>query len=94
MFETAFRESRFQTFALRADPVYATLLSGMNDEGTARPEGATGLWRLPGYEFDLGQGLLRDAAGTEVPLRPQTTTVLQQLWANAGRVVISPRWRS
>ena len=42
---------------------------------------------LPGFDFDAEQGLLRDARGTEVPLRPQTTAVLQQLWTHAGRVV-------
>ena len=42
---------------------------------------------LPGFELDLAQSLLRDAAGTEVRLRPQAFAVLQFLARHAGRVV-------
>ena len=42
---------------------------------------------LPGFELDLAQMLLRDAAGSEVRLRPQAFAVLQFLARHAGRVV-------
>lgn len=42
---------------------------------------------LPGFEVDLAQMLLRDAAGAEVRLRPQAMAVLQFLARSAGRVV-------
>ena len=42
---------------------------------------------LPGFELDLAQMLLRDAAGAEVRLRPQAFAVLQFLARHAGRVV-------
>ena len=42
---------------------------------------------LPGFNLDLAQSLLRDAAGSEVRLRPQAMAVLQFLARNAGRVV-------
>jgi DNA-binding winged helix-turn-helix (wHTH) protein len=42
---------------------------------------------LPGFELNLAQALLRDAAGNEVRLRPQAMSVLQFLARHAGRVV-------
>ena len=36
VFADAFREERFPAFGRKADPVYSTLLAGMNDEGIAR----------------------------------------------------------
>ena len=36
VFERAFVDGRFTEFARRSDPVYVTLLEGMNDEGVAR----------------------------------------------------------
>ena len=48
---------------------------------------ASDLIALPGFELDLAQMLLRDAAGSEVRLRPQAFAVLQLLARHAGRVV-------
>lgn len=42
---------------------------------------------LNGVEFDLGGGLLRNASGEDIPLRPQSLAVLRHLVINANRVV-------
>ncbi len=56
-------------------------------DGIDRTAGSSGRQALPGFEFDPVEGLLRQSCGTEVPLRPQTLAVLEQLWKNAGSVV-------
>jgi TolB-like protein/DNA-binding winged helix-turn-helix (wHTH) protein len=40
-----------------------------------------------GYALDLRQGILRDAGGTEISLRPKTFNLLCYLAANAGRLL-------
>ena len=48
---------------------------------------STGTVTLPGFDFDLDVGELRDSAGEPVPLRPQCVAVLRCLAESLGRIV-------
>lgn len=105
VFERVFVDNRFGRFALRADPVYVTLLEGMNDEGVART--MVGNWMIAHTLATQTRFWLEDAivdllyakcAKTENPkLRPHiySLSMLGDGWLAASKSIweIGEKWR-
>src|SRR3954454_7604316 len=51
------------------------------------PAGENEVLFFAGFALDLGRGQLRDADGTEIPLRPKSFDLLRVLTENAGRTL-------